>query len=164
MPREIEHSLRQYKAPPPVPIHRMDDQTRGITKHMIHEEAHRREPEGEWAGKKIMLPILNTRDHEKTLHAAEALTYDDIKIQKAQYSKSLTAREEQTEYERMSTGKDYRHMIAIQNAVKMGRSKAKEERRRDRQKRKEEALLRNEAEDEIVGVIEKVAERMCDGA
>jgi hypothetical protein len=46
-----------------------------------------------------MRPIVNTRNKDATLHAAEALTLESINCQKALYQGGLKTNAEQNDYE-----------------------------------------------------------------
>ena len=56
----------------------MDKINRDLTKSLILEEHYKKIPEQLWKDKKVMLPILNMRNTEKTLHTAAVLTEDTI--------------------------------------------------------------------------------------
>ena len=89
----IEKTLIKDKMAPRVPIHKMDTINQNITERLMSTEAQKRVPEQQWKNKKVMLPILNMRDKEKTLHTSEVLTKDTIKKQWTSYKGKLKARD-----------------------------------------------------------------------
>jgi hypothetical protein len=57
----------------------MDKINRNLMRSLLVEEQKKKLPEQHWKDKKVMLPILNAKDTEKTLYSAEGLTKDTIK-------------------------------------------------------------------------------------
>jgi hypothetical protein len=80
--KEIEVAFKKNKTSPRVPIHKMDMVYKNVTKSLIAEVDKKKEKESIWGNTKIMLPILNTKKRDKTLHCSENLTLDNIKVQK----------------------------------------------------------------------------------
>jgi hypothetical protein len=109
---DIEKALVQQKIAPHVPIHKMDKINRALTRSLMVEEHKKKFPEQFWRDKKVMLPILNMRNTEKTLHTAEVLTNDTIKKQKKRYDGQLKTFDLQNHFERVpSIGMDDREML-----------------------------------------------------
>jgi hypothetical protein len=78
---------------------------------MIQEENNKRPPPSEWQRTKIMRPIRNMANTEKTLHAAECLTMDNIKIQKKMYEGGLKTVDEQYRFEQNNLGLNSSHFL-----------------------------------------------------
>ena len=82
---------------------------------MIITENQRQEPEQSWRRKKVMLPILNTKDKEKVMHAAEKLNIDNIQKQRVHYRGKLKADIIQKKFEDMDTNIDFAYLNRVRN-------------------------------------------------